>query len=188
MAELAASGLLGDWSPPKRSRSVMLSLNIKPLIRDEFVRFGEVIEMDSAKTHSINEGTTERYHDLANVDVGDQEGKALINIFRGQPRPQPIEIRMMERHPIGSQAFYPLQPHDYLIVVADKESSPNPSDLHAFRATGIQGVSYRKNIWHHPLLVIVPNHDFLVIDRGGPGENLEEHFFEETEGSVVLRP
>ena len=187
MAGLAASGLLGDWPPPKRSRSVMLSLNIRPLIRDEFVRFGEVIEINGAKSHSINEGTTERYHDLANVDVSDRKGKALINIFRGQPRPQPIEIRMMERHPIGSQAFYPLQPHDYLIVVADKVGSPNPSDLHAFRATGMQGVSYRKNIWHHPLLVIVPNHDFLVIDRGGPGENLEEHFFEETEGSAVLR-
>ena len=88
----------------------MLNLTIKPLIRNEFIRFGEVIEMDSAKTHSINEGTTERYHDLANVDVSDRKGKALINIFRGQPRPQPIEIRMMERHPIGSQAFYPLQP------------------------------------------------------------------------------
>ena len=65
----------------------MLSLNIRPLIRDEFVRFGEVIEMDGAKSHSINEGTTERYHDLANVDVSDRKGKALINIFRGQPRP-----------------------------------------------------------------------------------------------------
>ena len=95
---------------------------------------------------------------------------------------------MMERHPIGSQAFYPLQPHDYLIVVSDKMGSPTPGDLHAFRATGIQGVNYRKNIWHHPLLVIVPNHDFLVIDRGGPGENLEEYFFEETEGSAFLKP
>jgi ureidoglycolate lyase len=94
---------------------------------------------------------------------------------------------MMERHPIGSQAFYPLQLHDYLIVVADKVGFPNPSDLRAFRATGVQGVSYQKNIWHHPLLVIVPNHDFLVVDRGGPGENLEEHFFEETEGSAVLK-
>ena len=102
----------------------MLNLTIKPLIRNEFARFGEVIEMDGAKTHSINEGTTERYHDLANVDIGDREGKALINIFRGQPRTQPIKIRMMERHPIGSQAFYPLQPHDYLVVVADKETDP----------------------------------------------------------------
>ena len=165
----------------------MLNLTIRPLIRTQFDRFGEVIEMERTKSHKINEGTTERFHDLANVDVNDLEGRTLINIFRGQPRPQPIEIKMMERHPMGSQAFYPLQPYEYLVVVSDNATTPTPDDLCAFRAAGNQGINYRKNIWHHPLLVLVPNHEFLVIDRGGPGGNLEEHFFEETEGSAVLR-
>jgi ureidoglycolate lyase len=150
--------------------------------------FGEVIEVNGAEVQIINDGTTERYHDLANVDTCDVEGRTLINIFRGQPRLQPIEIRMMERHPIGSQAFYPLKLHDYLIVVSDTANRPKPGDLHAFKATGVQGVNYHKNIWHHPLLVLVPDHDFLVIDRGGPGENLEECLFDEAQGFASLNP
>ena len=83
----------------------MIELEIRPLTRDDFMPFGEVIEVNGAEVQIINDGTTERYHDLANVDTCDVEGRTLINIFRGQPRLQPIEIRMMERHPIGSQAF-----------------------------------------------------------------------------------
>ena len=166
----------------------MIELDVRPLNCDEFARFGEVIEVAGAEIQSINEGTTERYHDLAAVDVGEQDGKTLINIFRGKPRPQPIEIRMMERHPLGTQAFYPLQPQEYLVVVSDTPDPPGPDDLYAFRASGAQGINYRKNIWHHPLLVLVPNHDFLVIDRGGPGENLEEHFFEESRSITILNP
>ena len=164
----------------------MIDLDIIPLTRDAFIPFGEVIEISGAEVQRINEGTTERYHDLANVDVCDHGGRTLINIFRGQPRPRPIEINMMERHPIGSQAFYPLQNHEYLIVVTDKAGVPEPSDLFAFRATGTQGICYKKNIWHHPLLVLIPNHDFLVIDRGGPGMNLEEHIFGVKEGFAIL--
>ena len=165
-----------------------MELDVRPLNCDEFARFGEVIEVTGAEIQCINEGTTKRYHNLAAVDVSEQDGKTLINIFRGKPRPQPIKIRMMERHPLGTQAFYPLQPQEYLVVVSDTPGPPDPDDLHAFRASGIQGVSYRKNIWHHPLLVLVPNHDFLVIDRGGPGENLEEYFFEESWSITILNP
>ena len=165
---------------------MIIDLDISPLHVSAFTRFGEVIETVGAEIHSINEGTTERYHDLAAVDVTENNGETLINIFRSQPRIHPIEIRMMERHPLGSQAFYPLHPHDYLIVVADSTGIPGPNDLHAYHAAGTQGINYRKNIWHHPLLVLVPNHDFLVIDRGGPGENLEEHYFTEDQGLARL--
>ena len=165
---------------------MIIDLDISPLNVNAFARFGEVIETAGAEIHSINEGTTERYHDLAAVDVSENDGETLINIFRSQPRIYPIEIRMMERHPLGSQAFYPLQPHDYLIVVADSKGIPGPDDLHAYHAAGSQGINYKKNIWHHPLLVLAPNHDFLVIDRGGPGENLEEHYFTEDQGLARL--
>jgi len=165
---------------------MILDLNIRPLTKEAFAPFGDVITTDDAETISINEGTTQRFHNLAAVDVSDQDGGTLVNIFRGQPRERPIQIRMMERHALGSQAFYPLQPHDYLVVVANTEGTPTPSDLHAFRGHGTQGVNYAKGIWHHPLLVLTPEHDFMVIDRGGPGENLEEHWFTEVEGTAQL--
>lgn len=155
-----------------------LELFPTPLTKEAFTPYGEVIETDGAETISINEGTTTRFHDLAPVDVSTGDGHPLINIFRGQPRPMPIDIRMVERHPLGSQAFIPLQDHDWLLVVADADGEPGINDLRAFRATGSQGISYRRGVWHHPLLVLRPDHDFLVVDRGGPGENCDEVWFE----------
>ena len=164
------------------------NLDIEPLTREAFGPFGDVIAVDDAISIQINEGTTQRFHNLADVDVADENGRTLINIFRGQPRERPIQIRMMERHPLGSQAFYPLQAYDYLIVTANTEGSPLPSELRAFLGSGTQGVNYAKGIWHHPLLVLKPNHDFMVIDRGGSGSNLEEHWFSAEEGRIQLVP
>jgi ureidoglycolate lyase len=36
-------------------------------------------------------------------------------------------------------------------------------------------VNFYRGTWHHPLLVLSGQQDFLVIDRGGAGENLIEH-------------
>jgi len=161
-------------------------LKVKKLTAKNFSPFGDVIEPRRADRIMINEKTTERFHDLANVDISEHDGFPLINIFRGQPRSKPIEIRMMERHPLGSQAFIPLQNNPYLVVVAPISDNVIPSDIQAFIAAGNQGVNYKKNLWHHPLLVLKENHDFLVVDRGGGGENCEEKWFTEDQGSVNL--
>jgi ureidoglycolate lyase len=125
-----------------------------------------------AESFPINDGTTTRFHALAEADTG-PSGTAIISIFRATRWPQPVEIRMLERHPLGTQAFYPLAPDDWLVVVATGER-PTAEDLRLFRARGDQGVQYRRSVWHHPLLVLAERQDFLVIDRQGPGENLEE--------------
>ena len=162
-------------------------LPIEPLSVAAFAPFGEVIQTDGAERIMINEGTTTRFHDLADVDVesdvGAGNGRAILSIFRGTRRPDPIAIRMMERHPIGSQAFMPLSDHDWLVVVAPTngdDSAPDFNGLRCFHARGDQGVSYAPHVWHHPLLVRQPQ-DFLIADRAGPeGEsdsaNLQEHW------------
>ena len=157
-----------------------------PLTEESFAPFGDVIEVDSTQRIEINEGTTERFHDLAAVDVKSGGGHPLINIFRGQPRPQPIDIRMVERHPLGSQAFIPLREQTWLVVVAPPGEAPDPSQLRAFRAEGHQGVNYHAGVWHHPLLVLKPDHDFLVVDRGGPGDNCDEVWFEGPGASLAV--
>jgi ureidoglycolate lyase len=91
----------------------------------------------------------------------------------------------MERHPLGTQAFYPLQDRPWLLVVSNADDPLDPAGLKAFRASGIQGVNYARNIWHHPLLVLEPDSDFLIVDRGGEGDNLEEVWFSE---DVTLIP
>ena len=149
-------------------------LKIEPLTRAAFARFGDVIEMTDAHHYPINQGYAERFHDLARIDALAENGEAIISIFHGKPRPSPIEIGFVERHPLGSQALYPLQDRDWLIVVADTGSAPCVNTLHAFRATGRQGVNYARNVWHYPLLVLEREGDFLIVDRKGPGNNLEE--------------
>ena len=83
-------------------------MKIDKLTRAAFGEFGDVISVEGAKHFSINNGTTERYHDLAGIDVAESHGKPLVSIFRGQPRQFPFEVTMMERHPLASQAFIPL--------------------------------------------------------------------------------
>ena len=149
-----------------------LQLKPKPLTREAFAPFGDVIETEDAERLLINEGTTERFHDLAKVELGG--GRALINIFRAQPRPSPIAIRMMERHPLGSQAFVALERRPFLVVVAPPGAPPEAAALRAFITDGNQGVNYHPGVWHHPVLALLQETDFLVVDRGGPGANCDE--------------
>ncbi len=160
-----------------------IELKVEPLTREAFAPFGDVIEAsDSVNHYTINAGNTERYHDLANLDVG-QDGKAIVSIFRGQPRQLPFTVVMMERHPKGSQAFIPMSGRPYLVVVADKHSTPTAKDLRCFLAQANQGVNYAKGVWHHPLLALHETSDFLVVDRSGPGANCDEV---ELEGRGVI--
>lgn len=146
-------------------------IRAQPLTAAAFAPFGDVIEAGDAPV-MINNGTTERHHDLAQVDLLGEGAHTLINIFRGQPFVPPVEISMMERHPLGSQAFMPLSDRPYLVVVALDEGGV-PAAPTAFLAEK-KGVNYHANVWHHPLISLEAVSDFLVVDRGGEGVNLEE--------------
>ncbi|MNF49861.1 Ureidoglycolate lyase [compost metagenome] len=160
-----------------------LQLIPMPLEREAFAPFGEVIEASDAAQHfTINAGNTERYHDLANIEPG-AGGRAIVSIFRGQPRQLPFRVEMMERHPLGSQAFVPLSGRPYLVVVAPAGPAPQVGDLRVFLARGDQGVNYAPGVWHHPLLALGEVSDFLVIDRSGPGDNCDE--VELTPGGLI---
>jgi len=150
----------------------MSTLKTEPLTKLAFAPFGDVVEMDGAQHYPINQGYAERFNDLAKVDVTTEGGATNMSIVVAKPRPQPITITLMERHPLGSQIFYPLQDRPWLVVVC-----ANPHDVTTFRAfvaAGTQGINYARNAWHHPLLVLDEASRFLVVDRVGPGNNLEE--------------
>jgi len=122
---------------------------------------------------SINYGQTERYHDLATIDVAQNGGKTLVNIFRSTPLATPIKIEIMERHPLSSQMFMPLSDTPYLVVVAPKGEF-DERQIRAFLASSNQGVNYHPGTWHHYSLALGGVSDFLVIDRGGDGDNCDE--------------
>jgi ureidoglycolate lyase len=144
-----------------------------PLTHEAFASFGEVIEAsDRVEVMPINYGQTTRFHDLARIDVADGGGHAIASLFRGRPLDPPV-LKIVERHPLGSQAFVPLSGRPYLVAVAPAGEF-DPAKLTVFRAAGGQGVNYAKGVWHHFLLPLEAESDFLVIDREGPGENLDE--------------
>jgi len=160
----------------------------KPLTRMAFSAFGDVIEASTkVKNFTINDGFTQRYHDLAKVDVNDvdadkNKGHAIVSIFRSTPLAQPIAIKMMERHPHGSQAFIPMGENPYLVVVAPS-GELDINSIEVFIAKSNQGVNYHKGTWHHFCLALDSDSDFLVIDRGGAGDNCDVY---ELDGSLVI--
>ena len=146
----------------------MLTIKPQPLTREAFAPFGDVIQIEGSNQFEINAGYTTRVHDLIDIQLGGESARAQFSFFLGRPRP--LEIKMLEKHPLGSQAFYPIEDKRWLVVVA---SAPEPESVCAFWASGRQGVNYHQNVWHHPLLVIEPQ-QFVIIDRGGDGHNCDE--------------
>ena len=153
-------------------------LRTEPLTRDAFAPFGQVIEAEGAHHYPINSGNCERYHDLARVELGGANPRPLISIMKARHFTLPLTLTMVERHPFGSQAFYPLSRHPFLVVVAPDEAG-TPGTPRAFLTGPGQGVNLAMNTWHGVLTPLEADADFLCVDRGGEGDNLEEHFFAE---------
>ena len=151
----------------------MRELTPEPLTAEAFAPFGEVIEASiRAEQIAINHGYTTRFNDLARIDVADGGGHAIVSLFRAKLLDPPL-LKIFERHPLGSQSFTPLQGRPFLVAVAAARAF-EPAAIRVFRAEPHQGVNYRKGVWHHFLLPLEAESDFLVIDRAGPGENLDE--------------
>ncbi|MDY1045335.1 ureidoglycolate lyase [Pseudomonas coleopterorum] len=156
----------------------MRTLPIEPLTKAAFAPFGDVIETEGSAHFLINNGSTQRFDRLADVQLGTEQDQAVISIFRARTLPMPLTVRMLERHPLGSQAFIPLLGNAFLIVVAPAGDVPRSEDVRAFISDGRQGINYHKGVWHHPVLALHDQDDFLIVDRKGPGNNCDEFFFE----------
>ncbi len=142
------------------------------LTAEAFAPFGEVLEVAGPPDKIINQGKCGRYHDLARLEFG--EGSAGISLFQAELREMPYRLDLLERHPMGSQAFLPMSPSRFLITVAeDADGVPGP--VRAFIARAGQGVNLRRNVWHGVLCPLDGSGLYAVIDRIGDGANLEEH-------------
>jgi ureidoglycolate lyase len=148
------------------------------LTRESFAPFGQVIEAEGAHHYPINAGACERFHDLARVELAGVHARPLISLLRSKGFALPFSLTLVERHPLGSQAFYPLSPHPFLVVVAPDESGTPGTPL-AFVTGPRQGINIAINTWHGVLTPLDAEAEFLCVDRGGEGNNLEEHYFPE---------
>lgn len=151
-----------------------VTLSLSPLTRESFSPYGEVIEISSSNhCLPINYGQTVRHHGLAKVDVESNGGFPIISMFQSKKTELPFRLRVMERHPLGSQAIIPLGNHPYAVIVAEG-STFTPSNMRAFLAEPGQGVNIFKGVWHHFNLSLEGDGSFVVVDREGQGDNCEE--------------
>lgn len=152
-------------------------LTAQPLTAEAFAPYGDVIaargEASTIAT-TINQGMGSRCSDLARVDVAADGGRAAISVITCIAEALPITLRLMERHPLGSQAFVPLNGQRYVVVVAPAGAPPARADLRAFLCRGDQGINYHRGIWHHPMLALDRACEFAEFHRAGPGTNCDE--------------
>lgn len=166
---------------PPRSLAIVAA----PLTRAAFAPYGDVIEKPGAAHFTINQGQAERFHDLARIDVTAAAGRPVVSIVAAKSAPRPLTLRLMERHPISSQVFMPLEPAPLVVVVAPAGPAPRPRDIRAFLTDGRQGINYAPGTWHHPLLALT-DAEFLVIDRTGPGTRFNQDYDEVSYPGVAI--
>ena len=150
-----------------------MKIKIKPkrVNKSNFRKFGQIIDTSKKKFFRINDGYAKRYDNLGKINTSTKKGKTIVSIFSAKKRSFPMKVDMMEKHPLGSQAFVPMKETSFLVFVAPKANKPDLKKIESFRIPKQTGVNLNPGIWHFPL-ISTKDMNFLVIDRKGKGNNL----------------
>tara|TARA_B100000530_G_scaffold259485_1_gene172760 strand:- start:265 stop:762 length:498 start_codon:yes stop_codon:yes gene_type:complete len=165
-----------------------MKIIIKPkkITRKNFQKFGDLISVKKKKSININDGYAKRFDNLCRINTSSKKGKTIMSIFSAKKRKFPMNIKMMEKHPLGSQAFVPMNETTFLVFVAPKGKRPNTKKIESFIVPKQTGINYKPGIWHFPL-ISSKNMNFLVIDRKGIGNNLVIHNFKNEKISLKYK-
>ena len=161
-----------------------IAITPKKITRENFAKFGELITTEDIKPISINDGYAKRFDGIANLDTLKNNGETTISIFSAVKRTFPMNIDMMEQHPLGSQAFIPMKETTFLSFVAPNTDKPDLNKVEAFIIPPGLGINYKTGTWHFPLIA-TEDMNFLVIDRKGSGDNLKIHKLKKNQ--VILK-
>ena len=153
-----------------------ITIRPQPLTKEAFLPYGDVLETDGINSQLINFGHTHKYGNLAEITIN-EGGSPQLSIYRSRALELPFRIQLLERHPLGSQAFYPLHDRPFPVVVAAMGEAPGPGAIRVFLTNGRQGVNLHAGVWHHYQLTLGQDSDYLVVDRGGKGDNYQEKRF-----------
>tara|TARA_B100002019_G_scaffold8279_1_gene6554 strand:+ start:485 stop:979 length:495 start_codon:yes stop_codon:yes gene_type:complete len=143
----------------------------KTITKENFSKFGDMITTKNIKPLDINNGYAKRYDDIAKINTSKDNGETTISIFSALKRTFPMKIDMMEKHPLGSQAFIPMKETTFIAFVAPNGDKPDLNKIEAFIIPPGIGINYNPGIWHFPL-ISTEDMNFLVVDRKGSGDNL----------------
>ena len=165
-----------------------MKIIIKPkkITRKNFQKFGDLISIKKKKSININDGYAKRFDNLCRINTSSKKGKTIMSIFSAKKRKFPMSVKMMEKHPLGSQAFVPMSETKFFVFVAPKGKKPNTKKIESFIVPKQTGINYKPGIWHFPL-ISSKNMNFLVIDRKGIGNNLVIHNFKNEKISLKYK-
>ena len=142
-----------------------------PITKKNFAKYGDMISTKDIKPLEINKGYAKRYDDIAKLNTSKDNGETTISIFSALKRNFPMKIDMMEKHPLGSQAFIPMKETTFIAFVAPEGEKPDLNKIEAFIVPPGIGINYNPGTWHFPL-ISTEDMNFLVVDRKGSGDNL----------------
>jgi ureidoglycolate lyase len=148
-----------------------ITITPKPITKENFSKFGDMITTNNLKPIKINNGYAKRFDGIANLNTSKDNGETTISIFSALKRDFPMKINMMEKHPLGSQAFIPMKETTFLVFVAPQDEKPDLNKVESFIIPPGIGINYNLGTWHFPL-ISTEDMNFLVVDRKGPGDNL----------------
>lgn len=150
------------------------TLSARPIDAAAFAPYGQLLEQPA-------NGTRDDY--VGRLEAETTGRRANLAVIRATPRPLPLRIDAMERHPFSSQAFLPLAVERYLVLCCPSraDGTPDLDRLDAFIVRGDQGLNYSRGTWHHPMTTIGTPGTFAMFmwDELGPRD---------TEWSKVSQP
>ena len=154
-----------------------MNLQINKISKDNFSKYGQLVSTKDIESQNINEETTKSFYDLVNIEIYGDDKKCRVNIFKSIKRNFPLEINMLENHPLSSQAFIPLQKTNFIVVVAPISSEPDINLIETFLISPEEGINFKPKVWHFPLIA-TENSDFLTIDKKDSANNLTIYNFQ----------
>ena len=155
----------------------IMNLQIKKISKDNFSKYGQLVSTKDIESKNINEETTKSFYDLVNIEIYGDDKKCRVNIFKSIKRNFPLEINMLENHPLSSQAFIPLQKTNFIVVVAPISNEPDINLIDTFLVSPEEGINFKPKVWHFPLIA-TENSNFLTIDKKDSTNNLEIYNFQ----------
>ncbi|KAF9386894.1 Allantoicase [Podila verticillata] len=187
-APLPQGSTIGQAQPlPDEHTWNLLTIQAEPITKEAFAPWGQLVEVPvyDPNAISVNQGTAKKFSHL-----GQFANLAIFQCFK------PVEghevgVKLLERHQYSSQMFVPMGGDGnggYIVVVAKDRpvegTPPDLSTLKAFTVKSSQGINYKPNVWHHPMLITGKPVTFLTIthESGVGKEDCNEYWFTKEAG------
>lgn len=124
-----------------------MMLKTKPLTLEAFAPYGQVLTVPSRPERLYFDEGLENLRPQAYPSLSIARAESLAAL--------PFTATRMERHEFSSQSFVPLEAGRWLVMVAPRgrDGMPDVARAEAFLPGPGQGVTYRANVWHHPMTV-----------------------------------